>query len=86
MARSSAAISDTRLVVSGQSAYRPATSVSTTSFRARKAMANAAAAVSALRLCNTPSTSGATVEITGIRPASIRSVTADTSTDSTSPT
>ena len=30
--------------------------------------------MSALRLCSTPSASGATVEITGIRPAAIRSV------------
>ena len=85
-ARSSVVISLTRLEVSGQLAYRPGTSVSTTSLRARRATASAAAAVSALRLCSTPSASGATVEITGIRPAAIRSATAETSTDSTSPT
>jgi len=54
--------------------------------RASSAIASAAAAVSALRLCSTPSASGATVDTTGIRPAAIRSVTADTFTDATSPT
>src|SRR6266545_3313926 len=82
----SAAISESRLSRSGQSAYRPSTSVSTTSFCACRATASAEAAVSALRLCTTPSASGATVEITGIRPAAIRSVTAAGLTRSTSPT
>ena len=47
--------------------------MSTSSFSAPSATASAAAAVSALTLCTWPSTSGATLETTGIRPASIRS-------------
>ena len=50
--------------------------MSITSLAAPSAIASAAAAVSALTLCTTPSASGATVETTGIRPASIRSMTA----------
>ena len=60
--------------------------MSTTSLRAPSAAASAPAAVSALRLCTTPSASGATVEMTGIRPAAIRSVTAPALTAATSPT
>ena len=45
--------------------------MSTSSFSAPSATASAAAAVSALTLCTWPSTSGATLETTGIRPASI---------------
>ena len=48
--------------------------------------ASAAAAVSALTLCTRPSWSGATLEITGIRPASTRSSTASGRTCATSPT
>ena len=50
--------------------------MSTSSFSAPSATASAAAAVSALTLCTRPSWSGATLEITGIRPASTRSRTA----------
>ena len=45
--------------------------MSTSSFSAPSATARAAAAVSALTLWTRPSASGATLEITGIRPASI---------------
>ncbi|AFU00665.1 ion transporter [Nocardia brasiliensis ATCC 700358] len=76
-------ISDER---SGHSVYRPSTSVSTTSFSAPIPSASAAAAVSALMLCTTPSASGAMVETTGMRPASIRSSTASGFTSLTSPT
>src|SRR5262249_52702238 len=75
-----------RLVVSGQSAYRPSTSVSITSLRAATATARAAAAVSALTVCSTPSASGATVDTTGMRPAATRSVIAEALTCATSPT
>ncbi len=47
----------------------------TSSFSAPSATASAAAAESALTLCTMPSTSGATLETTGIRPASMRSST-----------
>ena len=60
--------------------------MSTSSFSAPSATASAAAAVSALTLCTWPSTSGATMEITGIRPASTRSRTASGRTSATSPT
>src|SRR5580693_533959 len=71
---------------SGQLVYRPSTSVSINSFSAPRASANAAAAVSALMLCTTPSASGASVATTGIRCAAIRSSTAAVLTWSTSPT
>src|SRR6476469_6580210 len=66
----------------------PSTSVSTTSLCACSATASAAAAVSALMLRTWPSTSrsGATVETTGIRPASRMSCTAPGFTVTTSPT
>ena len=50
--------------------------MSTTSFSAPMPSASAAAAVSALMLCTTPSASGAIVDTTGIRPAAMRSSTA----------
>ena len=60
--------------------------MSTSSFSAPSATASAAAAVSALTLCTMPSASGATLETTGIRPASIRSSTDSGRTWATSPT
>ena len=50
--------------------------MSTSSFSASSATASAAAAESALTLWTVPLTSGATLETTGIRPASMRSSTA----------
>ena len=47
--------------------------MSISSFSAPSASARAAAAVSALMLCTTPSTSGAMVDTTGMRPAPMRS-------------
>ena len=58
----------------------------TSSFSASSATASAAAAESALTLWIWPSTSGATLETTGIRPASIRSSTDSGRTLATSPT
>src|SRR4051794_20263390 len=72
--------------LSGQFSYRPSTSVRTSSFSAPSATARAAAAVSALTLWTAPSGSGATEEITGIRPASMTSSTASGRTEATSPT
>ena len=60
--------------------------MSTSSFSAPSATASAAAAVSALTLWTWPSTSGATLETTGIRPASMRSSTDSGRTSATSPT
>ncbi|CNV55975.1 Uncharacterised protein [Mycobacterium tuberculosis] len=71
---------------SGQRVYRPSISVSINSFSAPRASATAAAAVSALMLCTTPSASGASVDTTGIRPAATRSSIAAVFTWSTSPT
>ncbi len=72
--------------VSGQLAYRPATSVRITSFWAPSAWASAAAAVSALRFRISPLASGATVEMTGMRPVRRRSSTAPGLMEATSPT
>ncbi len=72
--------------LAGQSAYSPSTSVSTTNRSAFSATASAPAAVSAFTLCTLPSSSGATVAITGMRPASIRSSTVSGRTWVTSPT
>src|SRR5699024_6086008 len=87
-ARWAASICRIRELRSGQLAYRPSTSVSTTSFWAPRAVARAAAAVSALTLSTSPgwSMSGAMVEMTGMRPASSRSRTARGLTPTTSPT
>src|SRR5690606_13973922 len=72
----------------GQSAYRPGTSVSTTSLTAPRATARAAAAASALTLSECPgwSRSGAMLETTGMRPARTWSSTVCGSTCTTSPT
>src|SRR6266700_4602686 len=71
----------------GQSAYRPATSVRTTSLAAPRATASAAAAVSALTLYTSPrSVPRATLDTTGIRPSAISARTAAGSTVSISPT
>src|SRR6266705_1545077 len=70
----------------GQSAYRPATSVSITSLTAPSATASAAAAVSAFTFSTSPVSLRATVEITGILPSAISALTAPGFTDSTSPT
>ena len=74
--------------LSGQSAYRPSTSVRMISFLAPSAAASAAAAESALTFSTSvaSSSSGATEETTGMRPAEIRSSTAEASTLTTSPT
>ena len=60
--------------------------MSTTSRSACRATASAAAAVSALTLCTTPSRSGAMLATTGTRPASISPWTASVRTVVTSPT
>src|SRR6266487_1851474 len=71
----------------GQSAYRPATSVRTTSLAAPRATASAAAAMSALTLYTSPrSVPRATLDTTGIRSSAISARTAAGSTVSISPT
>src|SRR5580693_1006570 len=71
---------------SGHRVYRPSISVSISSFSAPSASASAAAAVSALMLWTTPSTSGASVDTTGIRLAAIKSSTTAAFTQATLPT
>lgn len=85
-ASSSASMREVSDARSGQLVYRPSTSVNTTNFSAPMPSASAAAAVSALMLCTTPSASGAMVETTGMRPAAMRSSTASGFTSVTSPT
>ena len=86
--RFSTPIRPIRESLSGQSAYRPSTSVNTTSLLAPRAAASAAAAESAFTFNTSVASSsfGATEDTTGMRPALIRSSTADASTLTTSPT